>query len=585
MNALRPFARRLALALESRPLLLGRRRFLLLGLAAGAAGCSRRAETGAVQPPTMPRHADAVVRGGTIVTLDPGRPRVEALAVAGGVVVAVGGDDEIREWVGPSTRILDLEGGTATPGLVDAHAHLVGLGHSLQQVDLRGATSIDAVVERLREHAPPTGWITGRGWDQNLWPGGAMPTHEPLTRAFPDRPVWLRRVDGHAGWANLASLERAGIGRDTAAPNGGEILRDVEGNPTGVLVDAAMSLVSVPPAGPAEIRRAILDGQAHAAQRGLTGVHEMGIGPEEDAAYRELAASRDPDSSLRMRVHAYAHEGWFREGLSESNPDPIRAEARYLLAGVKVYADGALGSRGAALLDPYADRPTHRGLMQHDPETLYELVHAAVSGRWQVATHAIGDAANRAVLDAYARALADVSAGPDARLRIEHCQIVHPDDIERFAALGVIASMQPTHATSDMAWVPERIGNDRLAGAYAWRRFLDAGVTLAFGSDFPVELVDVTHGLYAAVTRQTADGHPVGGWLPDQRLDLLEAIGGFTTGAARAAHRETHLGRLALGYRADLTCFGEAIDTLEPSALRTTRIRGTLIDGEAVYWA
>jgi hypothetical protein len=519
-----------------------------------------------------------------VLTLDPGRPKASAVAIADGVVIAVGDDAAMRSMVGPGTRVLDLRGGTATPGLVDAHAHLVGLGHTLRQVDLRGAASIEDVVARLKAGAPSDGWITGRGWDQNLWPSKAMPTHEPLTQAFADRPVWLRRIDGHAGWGNAKLLAEAGIGPDTKAPKGGEILRDTKGRPTGVLVDAAMGLVPVPEATGSQIRTAILDAQRHAAERGLTGIHEMGIGPDEDAAYRELAASTDPQARLSIRVHAYAAEGWFRRDLVDRAPDPIRADARYILAGVKAYADGALGSRGAALLQPYADRPEHSGLMQHSPKDMRALVDQAVRGGWQVATHAIGDAANRIVLDAYEAALPH-AAGPDPRLRIEHAQIVHLDDIERFAALGVVASMQPTHATSDMPWVPDRIGQKRLPRAYAWRRFMDAGAPLAFGSDFPVELADVTHGLYAALTRQDAQGQPSGGWLPDQRMDLREALAAFSTGAAYAAHRDAHLGRLIVGYRGDVTCFAEPIETLPPEKIRTATIRGTLVEGDPIVWA
>jgi predicted amidohydrolase YtcJ len=493
-------------------------------------------------------------------------------------VVAVGRAALDPALVGSRTTVLDLEGGTAVPGLCDAHAHLVGLGQSLEQVDLRGATSIDEIVKRLRDAAPPSGWIVGRGWDQNLWEGKAMPTHRPLTEAFPDRPVWLRRVDGHAGWGNAALLEAAGIERGTKAPAGGEILRQA-GAPTGVLVDAAMGLVPVPPVGRDEIRRFILGGQAHAIERGLTGVHEMGIGPDADAVYRELADSGE----LKLRVHAYAAEDWFVRDLGGRAPDAIREDAVYTLAGVKVYADGALGSRGAALLEPYADRPDHRGLMQHDEAELRKIIDLAVRGGWQVATHAIGDAANRAVLDAYAAALPS-AARRDARLRIEHAQIVHPDDIRRFAELGVIASMQPTHATSDMPWVPARIGDGRLAGAYAWRRFLDAGAHLCFGSDFPVELADVTHGLHAAVTRTDANGQPDGGWLPDQRLTLEQAVIAFSLEAAWAAHRDVHLGRLAPTMRADLTCFRAPLFELPPAQLRTAEIRGTIVDGMPLRW-
>ena len=546
-------------------------------VAAGCRGATGRQQVEIRPPAAQPGPpVDLVVKGGTIVTHDEQVPRVEAIAVHQGVVVAVGKAALEKQLVGSKTTVLDLEGGTATPGLTDAHAHLVGLGQSLEQVDLRGATSIDEVIDRLRKGAPPSGWIVGRGWDQNLWEGKAMPTHQPLTQAFPDRPVWLRRVDGHAGWGNRALLEAAKIGRDTKAPAGGEILR-AKGSPTGVLVDAAMGLVPVPPVGRDEVRRFILGGQAHAIERGLTGVHEMGIGPDADAVYRELAESGE----LKIRVHAYAAEDWFASALAERGPDPIVEHAVYTLAGVKMYADGALGSRGAALLEPYADRPDHRGLMQHDDAALRKLVEVAVRGGWQVATHAIGDAANRAVLDAYAAALAGAK---DRRLRIEHAQIVHPDDIARFAELGVIASMQPTHATSDMPWVPARIGDARLPGAYAWKRFIDAGAHVCFGSDFPVELADVTHGLHAAVTRTDANGEPAGGWLPDQKLTLAQALLAFSLEAAYAAHRDVHLGRLTPTMRADLTCFRAPIFEITPARLRTAEIRGTIVNGVPLRW-
>jgi len=556
---------------------------LAMLLATPMAGCRRRAPGPASAAPreTSPgRHASLILRGGDVWTLDPARPRATAVAIAEGLIVAVGDEAEIDALRGPSTVVLDAGGGTVTPGLVDAHAHLVGLGESLATVDLRGARSVDEVVQRLRDGASETGWVLGRGWDQNLWPDPSMPTHHPLTQAFPDRPVWLRRIDGHAAWGNAALLREAGLGPAAQSPEGGEILRDPSGTATGVLIDAAMSLVHVPAPSPAEVRSRIDAAQRHVLERGLTGVHEMGIGPVADAAYRRMAGDRD---GLRIRVHAYAAEGWFMRDLQQQAPDPILEGARYTLGGVKVYADGALGSRGAALLEPYADRAGHTGLMQHDVASLQRVVDAAMRGGWQVATHAIGDAANRAVLDAYARALTH-AVRSDPRPRIEHCQILHPDDIPRFAGLGVIASMQPTHATSDMAWVPARLGPDRLEGAYAWHSLLAADAHVCFGSDFPVELPDVTHGLHAAVTRQDATGNPAQGWLPEQRVDLEQALRCFTEEAAYAAHRETELGRVAVGQRADLTCFGRPLDAEDASKLRDTPVLGTLVDGHPQHW-
>jgi predicted amidohydrolase YtcJ len=546
--------------------------------AAAPAGCKPSGARPA-RPPADAA-AEVMVLGGRIETLDPARPTAQALAISGGRIVAIGDEADVAPMRTAATRVLDLQGGTAVPGLVDAHAHLSGLGRSLEEVDLRGATSIEEVVARLRARAGAGEWLLGRGWDQNLWPGQAMPHHAALDAAFPDRPVWLRRVDGHAGWANAATLRASGIGPSTQAPAGGEILRDDEGAPTGVLVDAAMALVRPPSPTRADLRRHLLAAQRHVLALGLTGVHDMGVDAEVDAIYRELATAEGEDA-LAIQVIAYADEGWFRGIAGTRRPDPVELDTLYALRGVKVYADGALGSRGAALLAPYSDRPDHRGLLQHQPAELDALCRDAAAGGWQVATHAIGDLGNRATLDAYARA----RAPKDARWRIEHCQIVALDDIGRFAELGVIASMQPTHATSDMAWVPARIGDARLPGAYAWRRFLDAGVVLAFGSDFPVELPDVVHGLHAAVTRQDATGQPEGGWLPDQRLQLREAIAAFSTAPAYAAHRDAHLGRLAPGMRADVTCLQGDVFAAPAEALRTTAVRATIVAGHVLHEA
>lgn len=568
----------------SPPSSISRRRLLAASGAAFASaslGCRPEPHATGPKTPASGRPADLVILGGHIETLDPSRPTASAIAIAGAEILAVGDEATIARLRRPATRVIDLEGGTAVPGLVDAHAHLASLGRSLEEVDLRGATSVEEVVARLRAAPVESGWLQGRGWDQNLWPGQAMPHHRALDEAFGSRPVWLRRVDGHAGWANQAALQAAGIGPDTAAPPGGEILRDDGGAPTGVLVDAAMGLVSPPPPSEADVRRHLMAAQRHVLALGLTGVHDMGVGPTTDGIYRQLAAEGAGEDALQVRVVAYADEGWFRDVHDTRAPDPIDAATMYALRGVKLYADGALGSRGAALLSPYSDRPDHRGLLQHDAADLERLCALAAAGGWQVATHAIGDLGNRATLDAYAQALP--RAGADPRWRIEHCQIVALADIPRFAELGVIASMQPTHATSDMPWVPARVGEARLPGAYAWRRFLQAGVPLAFGSDFPVERPDVVHGLHAAVTRQDAAGRPAGGWLPSERLTLTEAIAAFSQGAAIACHRDAHLGRLTAGAQADVTCLRDAIFDGPPASLRNAKIRATVVAGHIRY--
>ncbi|MBX7078199.1 MAG: amidohydrolase [Nannocystaceae bacterium] len=553
----------------------GRRSFLHGAAAIGLlSGCRRSAPT--VPPRSGP--ATVVVRGGSIRT-GVAAEQVEALAIRDGVVMAVGSQADAAAWIGRDTTVVDLAGGSACPGLCDAHAHLVGLGRSLAVVDLRDARSHDEVVARLREHAPASGWIVGRGWDQNLWPGGAMPDHRPLTAAFPDRPVWLRRVDGHAGWGNLALLREAGITRASSSPAGGEILRDGAGEPTGVLVDAAMALVAVPAPAAATRRTQLLAAQQHALQRGLTGVHEMGIDEADDALYRTLA----DEGLLALRVHAYASEAWLTGSLAQRRPDAVTPSTRYALRGVKLYADGALGSRGAALLADYDDRAGHRGLMQHTPAELEALVARATEGGWQPATHAIGDAANRAVLDAYERVMTAAQRRA-LRPRIEHCQVLAPGDVPRFAALGVIASMQPTHATSDMAWVPDRIGA-RSQGAYVWRSLLLQGASVCLGSDFPVERVEPTLGLYAAITRQDLQGNPPQGWMPEQRLSLDEAVFGFTQGAAFAAGREGHLGTLAPGMRADVTCFAAPLDEAHPHTIAALPVLATIVDGTVAWRA
>jgi predicted amidohydrolase YtcJ len=514
------------------------------------------------------QQADLILRNGDIWT-NTGAP-VRSVAVVEGRIAAVG--DDAEKLAGPKTRVIELGGHTVLPALTDAHAHLFGLGMALDQVDLRGCSSPDECAARVKVHADRE-WILGRGWDQNRWDEKAFPTHAVLDRVVADKPVWLRRVDGHAGWANAKALAMGGVTRATKDPSGGRIERDSKGEPTGVLVDEAMGLVerAMPAPSEAARERMILAAQDAALAQGLTCVHDMGIDETTAGVYRALEKS----GKLRIRVYAFASAG-AGERLLAKSPEP--AGPLFTMRAIKLYADGALGSRGAALLAPYTDDPKNTGLVIQPAEEIERVARLALARGWQVGVHAIGDRANRTVLDAYERAGCAVAR--DHRFRIEHAQVVEPSDIPRFAKLGVIASMQPTHATSDMPWAEARLGKDRLVGAYAWRRFLDAGAHVAFGSDFPVEMVDPTAGLYAAVTRQDAQGQPPGGWLPDQKLTLAEAVRAFTAEAAFAAFQEADRGRVAVGQVADLTIFDRAIDA---KTLSGAKIALTIVAGRVVF--
>ncbi|MDT7856318.1 amidohydrolase [Rubrivirga sp. S365] len=531
-----------------------------------------------------------VATGGVVYTVDDDRPTAEAFVVEDGRFVAVGSEAEVRAAY-PDWPRLDLGGAAVVPGLIDAHAHLLGLGTSLLQADLVGATSRAEVVERLQAFAadlPDGAWVTGRGWDQNDWgEGEPFPTRADLDAAFPDRPVWLGRIDGHASWANTAALRAAGIDPEAPAPSdpeGGAVVRDEAGRPTGVFVDAAEALVAralpAPDAAVAEeaLRRALEE----TTRYGLTGVHEAGVPIESLDLYRRaIDAGRFPIRNYAML--SQDELGAF----CERYPDGLEHGGRLVARSLKVYADGALGSRGAALLADYADDPGNQGLLFHPDAALRQTVEDAMRCGLQVNTHAIGDRANRQVLDAYQTALAATGGadGGAGRHRIEHAQVLSLDDLERFAALGVIASVQPTHATSDMPWVETRVGGDRARGAYAWRRLVDSGARLALGSDFPVERVDPLLGFHAAVTRQDAADAPAGGWYGNQTLTRAEALRGFTLDAAYAAFMEDEVGSIEPGKRADFVLLSRDIMTAPPEAILDARVLATYLDGAPVYQA
>jgi predicted amidohydrolase YtcJ len=422
----------------------------------------------------------------------------------------------------------------------------------------------------------PGAWIQGRGWDQNLFPDQQFPTKAALDAVAPDSPVVLRRVDGHAVWVNSEALRRANLTRDTPDPAGGRFLRGTSGDLTGILVDRAIDLVelAIPPPSETEIEKAILRAQDLLVSEGITSAHEMGISAAYVDVYRRLA--REGRLKLRIYAHWIAEPADLQEAFRRG-PLRVGPEDLFALRAIKVFADGALGSRGAHLKAPYSDDPHNTGLVLTPMREIEDLSRRALAAGFQVSTHAIGDAANHDVLEAYARA----GVTPAARFRIEHAQIVDPADIPTFARLGVFASMQPTHATSDMPWAEKRVGRARLSGAYAWQKFLDAGVHLAFGSDFPVELSDPRLGLYAAITRANVHGQPPGGWLPEQRVSVDEAIRAFTTGAAYAAFEEEWRGELRPGQVADLTIFDGPLDT--PEHIMHRKVLMTIVAGRVVY--
>jgi predicted amidohydrolase YtcJ len=469
--------------------------------------------------------------------------------------------------------------------LIDAHCHLGALGAVGEGIDLRGVDRLDEVARLVKERierTPGDSWITGRNWDQSLWPGGVFPTRAVLDAVAPGRPVWLRRVDGHAGWANSDALRRAGISRETRASSGGQIITDADGEPTGVFVDAAMDLINraVPKPSQADEARRILAGQALALQAGLTGIHDAGVSRIDEAAYREL----DRQGKLKLRVYGMGLPP-ARDPAAYVAQSPAAAlpGARFELRAIKLFIDGAMGSRGGRLFEPYSDDPGNRGLLLTDPGELARTTTAALRHGWQVCTHAIGDEGNALVLDAYAAARAAVPDARDPRLRIEHAQVVRKADVARFAELGVIASMQPAHAVDDMRWAEARVGPQRAKGAYAWRWFLEAGVPLAFGSDAPVSIVNPVYGFYAALYRQDEKGSPPGGWLPEQRLTLEETLRAHTAGSARAAFAEDRLGILRPGLRADVTVVDRDLFNVDARRMFGTEVVMTIIDGDVVY--
>jgi predicted amidohydrolase YtcJ len=553
------------------------RRFPLVLLLAVLSACQARESA---------NPADLILHGAVVYTVNPSQPRAEALAIRADRIVLVGSNSQALALRGPSTRVIDVKGATIVPGLEDAHGHFTGLGESLLNLNLRGTTSYEQIVEMVRQRvasARPGEWIRGRSWDQNDWPGGEWPTHQRLSEIAPANPVYLTRVDGHAALVNRAALDAAGVTRATTDPEGGRLIRDPRGEPTGVLIDTAQRLVAskIPPPSTAQIEDQILRADAEARRLGLTMVHDAGTTPAIVDIYKRLIDEGRLETRLYVMLRGSLDmlEPEFKKG-------PLVNYANHHLAvrAIKIGADGALGSRGAALLEPYSDEPATTGLMTTPPDEIYRQTLAASRAGFQTCIHAIGDRGNRVTMDVFQRVQGEVPGARDLRMRNEHAQILDQAEIPRFAKLNVIASMQATHATSDMPWVPARIGQARSdEGAYVWKRLLDSGVTIANGSDFPVEEANPMLGIYAALTRQDPDGQPAGGWMPAERLSREETLKSFTWSAAYAAHAENDLGSLEVGKLADLVVLDRDIMTVDAKAILGTVVQLTVIGGHIVY--
>ena len=533
-----------------------------------------------------PATADTLLVNARIHTMDEQRPEATAMAWSDdGMLLAVGDGADLQARFPEAARV-DANGAVVVPGLIDAHGHMLDLGAMLSRANLVGAATKAEAIDRLRTFArdlPDGAWLLGYGWDQNDWPGHEFPDAADLDAAFPDRPVYLDRVDGHAAWVNSAAMQLATRALDGDwQPEGGQIRR-VQGKPTGILIDGATALVAaaIPTPSDAEREAAYKAAFARAVANGLTGVHDAGI----DLADFRLLQKLAERGEIPLRLYEMARGKDTLEWLCGEHGHWRDPSGRLRMQAIKLFIDGALGSRGAELLADYSDEPGNHGLFVTDPETYRGLVEQAHACGVQVNTHAIGDGGNRVVLDTYAAVLGEDAIYSDHRWRVEHAQIVARDDLPRFAALHLIASMQPTHATSDMPWAEQRLGKDRLYGAYAWQRMLKQGVPLAFGSDFPVEDVNPMLGLYAAVTRQDLDGQPPGGWLPDQRVSRKQALAGFTRGAAYASFMEDEVGQLKRGLRADFVILDADPMTVAPRAIADIKPRSTWVDGKAVYRA
>lgn len=538
---------------------------------------------------TMPREAHTVFFNATVYTLDPKKPIVQAIAVNRDRIIATGSTDELLQTF-KITNLIDLRGKTVVPGLIDAHGHMPGLGRAMQSITLVGITLPEEVAALVRERVQqvkPGWWIYGRGWDQNLWPVKQFPAKNLLDAVSPNNPVILGRIDGHVIWVNSKAMEIARVTAQTEAPVGGKIVRDAAGMPTGIFVDKARALIEdfFPPPTEEEIEQSLLIAAHECVRFGLTGVHDMGeiheIGV--DAKRIDIYKRLIDQDRLPLRINAALNapgEAW--DAWSNQAPLVDYGNGMLNVRSVKMYMDGALGSRGAALMEVYDDDPGNRGLTFMSVEDHEQLVRSAIDRGFQPCTHAIGDRGNHVVLNVYEKILRSLPAG-DYRPRIEHVQVLSPSDIPRFKQLNVIPSMQPTHATSDMFWAEARLGSARVKGAYAWKSLLETGAIIPAGSDFPVESPNPLWGFYAAVTRSDHNGYPAEGWYGKQKMRREEALKAFTIWAAYGMFQEGVKGTIEYGKYADLTVLSKDIMKIPSKEILETEVEMTIVGGKMVY--
>ncbi|MCP2519077.1 amidohydrolase [Candidatus Aminicenantes bacterium AC-708-M15] len=532
------------------------------------------------------KQADMVLLNANVITMNPKKPSAQAVAIIGDKIVKVGKNKEVEKLIGVQTKVIDLTGKTVVPGFIDAHIHFLGLGNTKRILNLVGTTSKEEIVKLVKNRILKEGegkWILGRGWDQNDWPIKEFPTRWDLDSVSPKNPVVLRRIDGHALWVNSLVLKKAGITKQTPDPKGGKILRDPEtGKPTGVLIDEAMSLVKkiMPSPTYEEKKEMAILASKECSSLGLTTVHDAGVDLETIKIYKELI------NENKLTVRLYVMLGWPGDAIDEyfkKGPEIGYGNNFLTVRSIKMFSDGALGSRGAALFEPYNDDPTNTGLITFDPDEALEVMKKALKKGFQVCVHAIGDRANRLTLDLFEKAFKTVSQTKNHRFRIEHAQVLTEEDIPRFAKLNVIPSMQPTHATSDMYWAVDRLGSERAKYAYAWKSLINTGVRIAGGSDAPVENANPLWGIYAACTRQDHKGWPKGGWYPEQRVTRYEALKMFTIDAAYAGFEEKIKGSIEEGKLADIVILSKNLLSIPAKEILNTHVEMTIVGGKIVY--